>query len=89
MSPSCLQQAGAGVLGSFEVYTALDFGQVFAEHAFGIAGGNLTGATLGLRGRGGGFNLDVAWSDIISHTDNLTAAVAQSGLFYVRLNLAF
>lgn len=79
----------AGVLGSFEVYTALDFGQVFAEHGYGIAGGNLTGATLGLRGRGGRLNLDVAWSDIIGHTDNLAAAVAQSGLFYVRLNLAF
>ena len=51
--------------------------------------GYLTGATLGLRGRGGRLNLDVAWSAIIGHTDNLAAAVAQSGLFYVRLNLAF
>ena len=81
--------AFSGVFGAFEVYTALDFGQVFAENAFGIAGGNLTGATLGLRGRGGRFNLDVAWSDIIGHTDNLAAAVSESGLFYVRLNLAF
>ena len=77
------------LFGALEAYTALDFGHVFAERGFGIKGGNLTGATLGLRSRGGRLSFDLAWSDIFGYTDNLAEAVSDSGLFYARLNFSF
>lgn len=77
------------ILGTLEAYTALDFGHVFAQNSFGIAGGDLTGGTIGLRRRGGRVSFDVAWSDIIASSSNLDAAVAKSGLVYARVNLSF
>ena len=77
------------VFGRFEAYTAIDSGHVFEEDSFGIDGGNLTGATIGLRSRGGRLSLDVAWSEIVASSDNLDAAVSESGLVYARMNLSF
>ena len=76
-------------LGTLEAYAAIDFAHVFEEEDSGIDGGNLTGAAIGLRSRGGRIGFDVAWSDSVASSDNLDAAVAESGLVYARVNLAF
>ena len=76
-------------LGTLEAYAAIDFAHVFEEEDSGIDGGNLTGAAIGLRSRGGRIGFDVAWSDSVASSDNLDAAVFASGLAYARVNFAF
>ncbi len=87
--PQSKSQQFTKAFGTLETYAALDFGHVFKQDGFGIDGGNLTGATIGLRSRGGRISFDVAWSDIVASPDNLDAAVAESGLVYARANLSF
>ena len=88
LSPASNKQF-AKLLGTLEIYTSADFGYVFEEDEFGIDGGNLAGATIGLRARGGWIGFDVVWSDIVASSGNLEAAVSESGLLYARVNLAF
>ncbi len=75
--------------GSLEAYAAVDFGQVFAEESLGIEGGNLAGATIGLRSRGGKFVFDISWSDVISATDNIETEIGSSGMFNATASIAF
>ena len=88
-----LPQSGDRLLrrtfGQIEAYAALDFAHVSAEKASGIAGGNLTGATIGLRGRGGSFGFDLSWSDIVAASARLAPAVADSGLVYAGMSFSF
>lgn len=75
--------------GQIETYAALDYARIFAEQALGIAGGNLTGASIGLRGRGEHFGFDLSWADIVASSADLAPALAHSGLLYARINLSF
>lgn len=88
-----LPQAGdprlVRAFGQIEAYAALDYARVFAQQASGIAGGSLTGASIGLRARGGRFGFDLSWSDIVASSAHLAPAVADSGLLYARIILSF
>ena len=77
------------LFGVLEAYASIDFGHVFEESKLEIDGGNLAGATIGLRSRGGRLGFDVAWSDIVESSGNLAAQVSESGVIYAKASLAF
>ncbi len=76
-------------LGQFETYVAVDYGKVFTQSEHQIDGGELTGATIGLRSAGGKISFDISLSDIVGSTHNLEPAVSDSGLFYATATMSF
>jgi hemolysin activation/secretion protein len=87
--PASTNSTVANLFGSLEPYAALDFGQVFSESQYQIEGGSLTGATIGLRSRGGNINFDFSYSDIVTSSGDLTSDISKSGLFAARVTVSF
>lgn len=79
----------AKTFGALEPYAAFDVGWVEDQPAFGITGGTLSGATLGLRSRGGRINLDIRYADLIHVPDDFSDIKDRPGEFYATLSIAF
>jgi hemolysin activation/secretion protein len=75
--------------GTFEHFLAIDHGDIYKQHAIGIDGGDLTGAGVGFRNRGGKLGIDIAWMDIIGSSRNLDNSLSRSGLIYAKLKFFF
>ena len=77
---SLQSKPGEGVTAAVEPYIGLDCGVVLGQPAFGIEGGTLCGAAVGLRGRGGWFDLDLHYAD--------TIATAKDSVLQVRVSIS-
>ena len=77
---SLQSKPGEGVTAAVEPYIGLDCGVVLGQPAFGIEGGTLCGAAVGLRGRGGWFDLDLHYAD--------TIATAKGSVLQVRVSIS-
>ncbi len=64
--------------GELRPYLGLDYGQVFPQKRYGIAGGDLLGWTAGIRAVGGDLSIDAGYSDILA--SNIEDE--DSGLFF-------
>lgn len=70
-------------LGELRPYVGLDYGHVFSQKSYGIAGGDIAGWTAGIRTVGGNLSMDLGYSDIVASSvddDN-------SGLFFFNTSL--
>jgi hemolysin activation/secretion protein len=79
----------AEVLGHLEPYVAVDLGHTVSNSSDNSLGGNLVGAAVGLRNRGGRINFDVSYSDILSMPDLPSGSVPSSGLVQARMTVSF
>jgi hemolysin activation/secretion protein len=79
----------AEVLGRLEPYAAIDVGHTVSEASGNSVGGNLVGGAIGLRNRGGQFNFDVSYSDILSMPDLPSGSLPSSGLVQARMSISF
>ncbi|SIR11845.1 hemolysin activation/secretion protein [Rhizobium sp. RU33A] len=77
------------VLGRLEPYAAIDLGHTVSDASGNSLGGNLVGAAVGLRNRGGRINFDVSYSDILSMPDLPSGSVPSSGLVQARMSISF
>lgn len=79
----------AEALGRLEPYAAIDLGNTVSDASGNSVGGNLVGAAVGLRNRGGRINFDVSYSDILSMPDLPGGSVPSSGLVQARMSISF
>lgn len=79
----------AEALGRLEPYAAIDLGHTVSDASGNSVGGNLVGAAVGLRNRGGRINFDVSYSDILSMPDLPSGSVPSSGLVQARMSISF
>jgi hemolysin activation/secretion protein len=73
----------SGLLGELRPYVGLDYGHVYGQSRFDIAGGDLAGWTAGGRLVGGRLNLDLGYSDVLAGSAGSNTA----GLFYVSTSM--
>lgn len=76
-------------LGRLEPYVALDLGHSVSDSGGNSLGGNIVGAAIGLRNRGGRINFDISYADILSMPDLPVDASPSSGLVQARVSVAF
>jgi hemolysin activation/secretion protein len=76
----------ANAIGRAEPYIAVDFGQARSSAKDGSIGGNITGASVGLRNRGGITNFDISYSRILAVSG---ATKPDNGLLQARLTIQF
>ena len=79
----------ARLFGSFEPYVALDVGKVAAQSQFGIQGGTLSGAAIGLRNRGGKIALDISYADVLRAPAHLPNLKSEPGVWSASLSVSF
>ena len=79
----------ARLFGSFEPYVALDVGKVTAQSEYGIQGGVLSGAAIGLRNRGGKIALDISYADVLTAPDHLPNLKSEPGVWSASLSVSF
>ncbi len=87
--PESGDDRAAEVFGRLEPYAAIDLGHTVSDASGNSLGGNLVGAAVGLRNRGGQFNFDVSYSDILSMPNLPTGSVPSSGLVQARMSISF
>jgi len=75
--------------GRFEPYLALDLGHSVADWRGNSLGGDIIGAAIGIRNRGGRVIFDLSWADIISMPDLLNNIEPPAGLVQARFSVSF
>lgn len=70
-------------LGEVRPYLAIDYGHVFAQQRFGIAGGDVAGWTVGTRLAGGSIGADIGYSRLFKNSSDNAAR----DLFFVSTSL--
>ena len=75
--------------GRFETYFTLDYGKVFEQIEYQLQGGELVGAGIGIRTRGGIVNLDISHAQIVNYSSHLFSAQDQKDITYATLSFSF
>lgn len=76
-------------IGRLEPYVALDLGHSVSDSRGNSLGGNIVGAAVGIRNRGGRINFDLSYTDILSMPDLPGDAKPSSGLVQARVSVSF
>lgn len=76
-------------IGRLEPYVALDLGHSVSGSRGNSLGGNVVGAAVGIRNRGGRINFDVSYADILSMPDLPGDVRPSSGLAQARISVSF
>lgn len=79
----------AKLFGAFEPYLAVDIGKVSSQSQYGIQGGTLSGAAIGLRNRGGKIALDISYADVLKAPAHLPNLKAEPGVWSASLSVSF
>ncbi len=86
--PAANSSGGSSGSRLMEPYVGLDLGQVLPQQHYGIALGHLAGATLGMRLRRDGIELEVAYSDLLYVPAERSKGL-KSGVLSARASLTF
>lgn len=87
--PELNDAAAVQAVGRLEPYVAIDLGHSASDPGGNSLGGNIVGAAVGLRNRGGRINFDISYADILSMPDLPGGIEPSSGLVQARLSVSF
>lgn len=87
--PQMNEAAAVEAIGRLEPYVALDLGHSVSDRRGNSLGGNIVGAAIGIRNRGGRISFDLSYSDILSMPDLPGDAKPSSGLVQARVSVSF
>lgn len=76
-------------IGRLEPYVALDLGHSVSDKRGNSLGGNIVGAAIGIRNRGGRINFDLSYAEILSMPDLSGEIRPSSGLVQARMSVSF